>query len=410
MGEQEHRDDWRKAIMNNVTDGGSLCPCGSGLKLNRCHGSILDPVKSAGNLPLNATEFKTGLAGFPGQLQQLHVVNQFPNDDPRSSIPSQGAPGLYEVIFVLKRPGFPLVGERQVSFSNGLLGDSHLGICPPAFTPPGGKDVDRILLQSAGDDGQFEFIGTANRKGCLGKITSRPIRARDRFHAEEVAFRALAPSLSEFSLHLDIPLEIAQIETKELSTESCHVTITVPFFDVPMIVSPQSRTEPDFRGVASLYREALNSNSPVYEFLCLFKIIEALRARRKKLQRAAKAANVAYTNVPPENFPTTHLEIRMWLEALFYVRPEWSLVALDSAVPPEVRGKSFDEVIADLLNPLRVNIAHALFEDTGLELTISYDDLPDTRKIAKLVPVVKCIVRRMLKTDFRADFLAHVPD
>ena len=159
-----------------------------------------------------------------------------------------------------------------------------------------------------------------------------------------------------------------------------------------------------------MYREALNSNSPVYQFLCLFKIIEALRARRKKLQRAAKAAGTAYTPVAPEIFPTTHQEMRVWLEALFYVRPEWSLVALDSAVPSEARGKSFDEVITNLLKPLRDNIAHALFEDTGLELTISYDDLPDTRKIAKLVPLMKCIVRRMMKTDFHAEFLAHVPD
>ena len=396
--------------MSNATQDDPICSCGSGLKLKRCHGSIIDPVKAAGNLPLNATAVKTGLAGFPGQLQQMHIVNQFPEGDPRSSVPAQGSPGLYEVVFVLKRPGFPLVGERQVSFSNGLLGDSHLGICPPAFTPPGGQGVNRILLQSVGDDGRFEFIGTANQKGFLGKITSRPIQARDRFHAEEIAFRALAPSLSEFSLQLDIPLEIAQIETKDLFTESCHVTITVPFFDVPLIVAPQSRTEPEFRGVASLYREALNSNSPVYQFLCLFKIIEALRARRKKLQRAAKAANVGYTPVTLEDFPTTHEQIHTWLEALFYVRPEWSLVALDSAVPPDVRGKSFDAVIADMLTPLRVNIAHALFEDTGRELTISYDELLDTRKIAKLVPLTKCIVRRMLKTDFRTEFLAHVPD
>jgi hypothetical protein len=397
-------------MMTDPTGENSPCSCGSGIEFKRCHGSIVDPVRSPGNLPLNATEFRAGLAGFPGQLQQLHVVNQFPSNDARSSIPSGGAPGMYEVVFVLKRPGFPLVGERQVSFSSGLLGDSHLGICPPAFTPPGGENVDRILLQSVGDDGQFEFIGTANQNGFLGKLTSRPFQARDRFHAEEIAFRALAPSLSEFSLQLDIPLEVAQIETKDLSTESCHVTITVPFFNVPMIVAPLSRTEPDFRGVASLYREALNSNSPVYQFLCLFKIIEALRARRKKLQRAAKAANRGSTPLPAEDFPTSYHDIRTWLDALFYVRPAWSLAALDSAVPLEVRGKSFDAVIADLLTPLRVNIAHALFEDTGRELTISYDDLLDTRKIAKLVPLVKCIVRRMMKTDFRAEFLAHVPD
>lgn len=98
--------------MSDAAPEDPLCPCGSGLKLKRCHGSIIDPAKAAGNLPLNATAFRAGLAGFPGQLQQMHVVNQFPDDDPRSSVPAQGAPGLYEVVFVLKRPGFPLVGER----------------------------------------------------------------------------------------------------------------------------------------------------------------------------------------------------------------------------------------------------------------------------------------------------------
>lgn len=396
--------------MSTTPADNSPCTCGSGLEYRRCHGSIIDPLKVQGNLPLNATEFRTGYAGFPGQLQQLHVVNQFAPDDPLSKIPALGGPGMYEVIFVLKRPGFPLVGERQLSFASGLLGDSHLAICPPAFTPPGGADVDRILLQSTGDDGYFEFIGTANQNGFLGKLITRAFQAHDRFHAEAIAFRALAPSLSEFSLQLDIPLEIAQIETKDLATESHHVTVTVPYLNVPMLVAPASRTEPDFRGVTSLYREALNANSPVYQFLCLFKIIEALRARRKKLQRAAKVANLAPPPTPVEVLPATYEEIRLWLEKLFYVRPAWGLPALESAVPPEVRSKSFDEVIADVLTPLRVNIAHALFEDTGKELTISYDELLDTRKIAKLVPLAKCIVRRMLKTDFRAEFLAHIPD
>jgi hypothetical protein len=62
------------------------------------------------------------------------------------------------------------------------------------------------------------------------------------------------------------------------------------------------------------------------------------------------------------------------------------------------------------LNLLRLNISHALFEYMVRELTISYDDLIDTRKIAKLIPLIKCIGRRMLKTDFPTEFLAHVPD
>lgn len=93
---------------------------------------------------------------------------------------------------------------------------------------------------------------------------------------------------------------------------------------------------------------------------------------------------------------------------MFYARPQWDFTALEGAVPPEARAKLFDDVISNLLIPLRVNIAHALFEDAGSELTISYDDLVDTRKIAKLVPLTKCIARRMLKSDFPSEFLPHL--
>lgn len=337
-------------------------------------------------------------------------MNRFPADDPRSHVPPIGTSGTYEVIFVLKRPGFPLVGEYQLSFSRGLSGDSHLAVPGIALTPDGESEIERVLIQSVGDDGRFDFFGFRNERCFLGKFVSGPIQARDRFNAEEIAFSALAPSLSEFSLQLDIPLEIAQVETKDLFTENCHVTFTVPFPNTPMAVAPASKTHPDFRGIASLYREALNSNSPVYQFLCLFKIIEALKARRKKLEREAKRNGTSQPlTAPTEILPTSYGEIRAWLDTLFYSRPPWDFTALEGAVTPEARGKSFNDVISNILTPLRVNVAHALFEDAGKELTISYDDLIDTRKIAKLVPLTKCIARRMLRSDFPAEFLPHLP-
>ena len=108
------------------------CPCGSGIEYKRCHGSIVDPATSPGNIPINATAAKLGLARFPGQLQQLHIMNQFPSEDPRSLVPPGGAPEMRQVVFVLKRPGFPLVGERQLVFK-WIVGDSHLAICQPTF-------------------------------------------------------------------------------------------------------------------------------------------------------------------------------------------------------------------------------------------------------------------------------------
>lgn len=385
------------------------CPCGSGLKFKRCHGSVVDPKSAtAGKLALGATHTGSILGGFPGQHQQLHQMFRFKEGDPRNDLPPMGAPGEYEVIFVLRRPGYALLPERQISFSTGHLGDSHLAISKPAFTPPGNEDADQILIQARNENGYFEFTGTANKKGFLGKLTSKPFTAKDRHHAEEIAYRAVAPSLSDFSLHLDIPLEVAQVETKELATHNVHISFTAPSIEVPFAVNATSTMNPEYRGIASLYREAMNTNSPVYQFLCFFKIIEAVRARRKRLEREAKKKGSTY--VPPlEVLPVTHSEIKKWLDGLFYARPEWDLMALDTAVPTDLRGKTFDDVVEHTLNPVRVNAAHALFLDAGNELTMSSDHLLDSRRITQLIPLTKCIARRMLKNDFSGDFLNHLP-
>jgi hypothetical protein len=384
------------------------CPCGSGLKYKRCHGSIVDPRTGPGNLELDATEGRLSLGSFPGQHQKLHQMFRFKAGDPRNDLPPLGSTCDYEVVFVLQRPGYALLPERQISFSAGHAGDSHLAISQPAFKLPGHEDADQIGILADNEDGHFEFIGTPNKKGFLGKLTSRPFRAPNRLVAEEMAYRAVAPSLSLFSTALDIPLEIAQTETKDLLSHNVHISFTTPFREVPFAVNATAVTTPDFRGIASLYREGMNTNSPVFQFLCFFKIIEALRARRTKLGREAKRNGLTYTP-PVEIFPTTDAEVVTWLNALFYVRSEWDLMALGSAVPLEVRGKTIESTVDEILLPLRVNVAHALFLDKGGELNLSSDDLLDTGHITKRLVLTKCIVRRMLKNDFPSEFLNHLP-
>jgi SEC-C motif len=92
------------------------CPCGSGLKYKRCHGSVVEPKTAPGNLALGATQAGLQIAGFPGQHQQFHQIFRFKEGDPRNDLPIEGAPGDYKVVFVLKRPGYPLHPERQISF------------------------------------------------------------------------------------------------------------------------------------------------------------------------------------------------------------------------------------------------------------------------------------------------------
>lgn len=129
------------------------CHCGSGLKYGHCHGSIHDPASSPGNLPLDATQTKLKVMGFPGQLQKIHLMNRIIASDPKSALPMPGGDGLYEVTFILNRPGHRLMPDGQFSFSNGLEGDSHLAIKKPAFEPPGNPDAIGIKFQVRNDDG-----------------------------------------------------------------------------------------------------------------------------------------------------------------------------------------------------------------------------------------------------------------
>jgi hypothetical protein len=386
-----------------------LCHCGSGLPFHRCHGSVL---KSPRDIPIgkgdpNAPEERVSLVGFPGTYQTMHMLYRFKGDDPRNKLPLGGSPGLYEVTFILHRPGYKLQQERYISFSSGLKGDSHLAISKPAFSPPGNPDADQILIIGVTEDGQFEFIGLPNERGYLGKIITKPFQANNRGHAEEIAYRALAAPLSNMSLHLDIPLEMGVRETKEISNGSVSMSFVSPYLEVPMSINATSTFGAEFRGYAALYREALNTNSPVYQFLCLFKILEALAARRKRMAREAKKNNLGY--VPPDEvLPNTPAEVKAWLEGLFYVRPPFDLSTLDSAVPQDFRGRKVTDVIEAHLKPLRIKVAHALFGSGG-ELPLSSDDLTHTHSITRHLLVTKCLVRRMLKSDFPTHFLSHLP-
>ena len=385
-----------------------MCPCGSGNKFKRCCGAaVAEAFKNEpSSIPVSARKATVNVLGLPAQPGDLHVINRFVEGDPRNAVPLQGGKGHYRVTFVLARPGYNLLPENQYSFATGLRGNSHLAVTKPAFVPPGDPDADQILIYGRTEDGGFQFTGYPNADGFLGKIESSAFMAQNRNDGERKAYRALASSLSNWSVHLDIPLEVYQIDTVELSTGNTQMSMTNPYWEAPFAVAPAVELKPEFRGYAGLYREALGSSSTVYRYLCFYKIIEGIRIRRARLAAEARVAGR-----PPARYnevlPTTLDEIRTWLNAIFPVRRDWDAMALDTAVPPDVRGKRFSVVIHNILIPLRVDIAHALSSASG-ELTLSADELLHVQKVNNRLSLTKCIVRRMLKDEFPGEFLPYL--
>ncbi len=346
--------------------------------------------------------------GLPGEEQRISFVPVFADSrDRRNFGGPEGLPGEYQVTFILSRPGFSLLPERQFSWSDSLEGNSHLAITKPAFSPPNAPDALGINIYADTPDGHFEFMGFPNKDGYLGKIETKPFQAQGMSDAQPKAYRALAPSLSNWSAHLDIPLYISQIDTVELRNRNIQMRVSSPFWEVPFSVVPQQQLTPEFRGFASLYREALNSNSPVYRFLCLFKIVDGILERRRGVAAEAKAAGVGFTR-PPEAIPATAAGFVPWLNAIFPIRPEsgWDEMLLSSIFLKEILGKGIKHIIDSELYPLRNAVAHALSESG--ELTLSVDEMLHSEKVNRWLPLTKCIVRRMLKNEFPNEFLSYL--
>lgn len=384
------------------------CPCGSGKKYKKCHGNDDGPAQ--GSIPqkrLTANIALPPLTGLCGLQQWIIIAPTYADStDPRNAWDPQGRPGEYDVVFTLSRPGYPLTGEHSLTASAHLQGDSHLAITRPAniLADP---SAAKIRLDIDFNGAPFQFDGSPNGQGFLSKISGR-VSAPTSRDAYKIALSAITPSLSNISAQLDIPLFIFQADITEVTSSIHSIIGTIPFQNTPIVHLPGNMLSPDVRGYISLYRESLNSNSAIYQFLCLYKILESIRWRRSRLAQATRSSEQTFSR-PRERFPGTADELKPWLNALYPVKPPaWGDRLIKELLLPEVAGRKFTFIIETHLAPIRVNIAHALFE-TG-ELALSADDALSHETVYRWLPILKCLVRRMLKNEFPECFLTALGD
>jgi hypothetical protein len=113
-----------------------------------------------------------------------------------------------------------------------------------------------------------------NDRGFLGRIVVESLKAENVAGALSKATEAIAPVLSNFSAHLDIPLRIQQTEIVELKTEARHLIFVVPYNEAAFGPPTQGPLSDDFLLYVSYYREALGSNTAAYQFLCFFVFLQ----------------------------------------------------------------------------------------------------------------------------------------
>jgi hypothetical protein len=104
----------------------------------------------------------------------------------------------------------------------------------------------------------------------------------------------------------------------------------------------------------------------------------------------------------PDHFPA-------WLRALFPEPREWDELTIDSIFIPEAAGRMVNDLFQNELTDLRDGIAHALSSESG-EPSISADEALHLHHVTKWLPVTRCIVRRMFRSEFPNEFLVGLPE
>jgi hypothetical protein len=392
--------------MNPPVGRNDRCPCGSGKKFKRCCGFFSSGSTDA--KPIASVPVAPGVPfthsipiGVSGHQQYVSIRPTFGGTrDPRNHGKPEGVPGLYKVVFTLSRPGFPLRPEGEYTFENNLHGESHVY---SKVTP----ETTAIEFSIASPSETMVFRGYLNNDGCLAKIVAESISAEDFHNAEEKAWNALSPILSTLSVHLDVPVNVYQVDMVEHLTGALMGRFTPRHRVVGLQVSSLLRGSSDFRFYASLYRESMNTNSPLYQFLCLFKIIEGIAARRKRIEREKRQRGESSDSMSPleEVVPADPSGWKTWLDGIYppTARLAWHQRDFDAIFVADARGADFGTVVKDFLRPIRNKIAHGLVD--GGESGYSIDEAESLHSVNRWLPLTKCIVRYSLRNEFPAEFM-----
>jgi len=318
------------------------------------------------------------------------IIARFQPEAANLGMDYSGRPGTYHVIFLLGRPGFSKRKEKTIAAADAQCGDSHLYFARPINDP-----TKTPFYKGTADVGGkvFTIIGKPNSEGCLARVETE-VEAIGFEDAERIAHFVVMTVLSVLSFQQDVPLAVQQTDVVELNTGTLAIMTRSPFHEMTAPEGMIPKFDREFRFYAGMYREALNSESPVYRFLCLFKIIEGLKGRRSRIAKQNDGeALLRNGEILPESEPAA----REWLRTISR-RHAWDAQSLQMMFPVEYRGKRFGAIIDNVLRPLRNEVAHGLLAEG--EIKVSSDDLIQLWRVQRILPMARLIARKMLLNDF----------
>ncbi len=304
-----------------------------------------------------------------------------------------GQPGRYRVVMTLWRPRFSLRPERDFATEESMQGDSHLQIAS------GGPSQYVFTITLLAGATQIAYKGYSNERSMIGKFVVEELTAASHMEAESLAYSGLAPYLSLLATKFDLPLDIYQTDVVELATGTRTHTYINAYYEITASALPIEAIGREERGFLSVYREAIVTNSPAYQFLLFYKICEELFKRRGRLgPQVGLGQRPAFA---PLRIPTEPTEVLAWLRSVYPLQPHWDDQLAADTVPPEARGRNLRDVMDTYLRAIRDRVAHALFdlEEDAPVLLQSFDNGDHLNEIHKWLSFIRTAARWHIHED-----------
>jgi Methylamine utilization protein MauJ len=225
--------------------------------------------------------------GTPGARIELHIVPRFEGDE-APDVLANITKRLFRVSARLAHAP-SIIGQIRADFTEGD-GDSFL------MLP---NEATQLRIDTA--EGCFYIRSNKARQLSLIEWECRAISVRD---ARTRFIEAVYPALDHFSYSHNVPLFVAMVRVFDVTHQSTHIECNAPY-RLQVVPNSMNRLFLDMKPIYAMYREAKNSDSYFYRFLCCYKIMEGLLGgMRASVFERAKKSEIQLTSerdIVPDN-------------------------------------------------------------------------------------------------------------
>lgn len=284
--------------------------------------------------------------------------------------PPSGSQGDYQVMLVLGVPGVSSVATEMDFEAVLRSGDSLLQ-----------GTGRKVQLSASPTDPPSEFLISANRHRRLDRVEVT-VSAKSFAEAEQTAHDLVMPLLSQMAVDADAAVEVKATVIIETATQNRQMGAVLIGSVKPAPEFAQVLT-PELRPLVAAYREGLNCNSPAYQALAFYKIVEGVESFSKRERRKAQQQGKPVPADPlAALMPDTRADVPDG--------PPWSKERFDKYL-----GRTFQDVKDSFTDVIRNAVAH-LTPGTDLRVPDFMDDVEQCREA---VPILRYMARELIRAE-----------